>query len=51
MHAGVAGRMHVGLNQELHSVAAIGVVVRLGVAWSPECGAPSLSPVKILALK
>ena len=36
MHAGVAGRMHVGLNQELHSVAAIGVVVRLGVAWQIE---------------
>ena len=36
MHAGVAGGVHVSLNQELHAAAAVGVVVRLGVAWQIE---------------
>ena len=29
MHAGVTGGVHIGLDQELHAVAAVGVVVRL----------------------
>ena len=31
MHAGAVDGVHISLNEELHSVAAVGVVVRLAV--------------------